>query len=119
MFALVDLLKVFFYFQSTGLVKISSYADFFQCLESSPFIDDNLVSQLTNGLAGWPGFSEVFAISALQGKGISELRTYLLSQAKKGPWLHNPKIKTDLSPPQHVINIVKSKCLEIYEGHNY
>ena len=74
------------------------------------------MSQLTSGLAGWPGFNEVFAVSALEGNGIAELKTYLISQAKKSDWIFNPKLKTDLSPPELVINIVKSKCLEVYPG---
>ena len=62
-------------------MKISSYRDFVQVVKTQE-LNENLVSQLTNGLFGWPLFQDVFAVSALDGSGISELREFILSQGK-------------------------------------
>jgi GTPase Era involved in 16S rRNA processing len=47
---------------------------------------------------------------------VDDLRKYLFDQAKTASWLFHPKIKSDLSPPDLVLNVIKSKCLEVFEG---
>jgi len=101
--------------ESEDILKITNYTDFFRALESNR-IDDKLVTQLTNGLVGWPGFNEVFAVSALENKGVDDLRKYLFAQAKDSSWLYHPKIKIELSPQELVLSVIKSKCLEVFQG---
>ena len=60
-------------------MKITSYQDFVQVVKTQE-LNENLVSQLTNGLFGWPLFQDVFAVSALDGSGVNELREFILSQ---------------------------------------
>ena len=93
-------------------MKITSYEDFVQILKTHQ-LNDTVVTQLTNGLVGWPIFKEVFAVSALNGGGVSELKNYILSSAKKGQWKYHPQLRTDISPPDLVKDIIKSKCLEV------
>ena len=47
---------------------------------------------------------------------MDDLRKYLFAQAKTASWLFHPKIKSELSPPDLVLNVIKSKCLEVFEG---
>ena len=93
-------------------MKITSYEDFVQILKTHQ-LNDTVVTQLTNGLVGWPIFKEVFAVSALNGGGVSELKNYILSSAKKGQWKYHPQLRTDKSPTDLVTDIIKSKCLEV------
>ena len=53
--------------------------------------------ELTAGLVGWPGFKDVFTISALNGDGVSDLRQYLLASAKEGEWRFAESVRFDLS----------------------
>ena len=58
-------------------LKITNYKDFFHILKNRR-TDDRLISQITNGLVGWPGFNEVFAVSALENKGtVSDLNKFI------------------------------------------
>lgn len=66
---------------------------------------------LTAGLLGWPGFKDVFTVSALEGDGVTDLRDYLVDQALPGSWAFDQRLKTDDSPQVVVTNIVKSKLL--------
>jgi len=70
------------------------------------------VSRLTAGLLGWPGFSEVFTISALNGDGVSDLKQYLLGSARPGNWRYPEGLEYDGDTKQIVINIIKSKFLD-------
>lgn len=100
---------------SEKVVKIESYTDFLNILKSKE-LNESLVSRLTNGLCGWPNFDEVFAVSALEARGIEELKSYIFAQAKEGHWLYHPQIRSNLSPPDLVIEVVKSKFLEVLSG---
>lgn len=120
---------------SEKVVKIESYTDFLNILKSKE-LNESLVSRLTNGLCGWPNFDEVFAVSALEARGIEELKSYIFAQAKEGHWLYHPQIQSNLSPPDlvswqiereiqslnvlgislQVIEVVKSKFLEVLSG---
>lgn len=94
------------------VIRIRSYSDFLGVLKNN-LLTDSLVTQLTNGLVGWPGFKEVFAVSALEGLGVEDLRKYLCQLAYKAPWDFHPDLKTDVDPRQLVLRVVKSKLLEI------
>ena len=74
------------------------------------------LTYLTGGLVGWPGFRDVFTISALNGDGVSDLKQYLLGSAKDAPWRYPHDMKFDADPRDIVINIIKSKLLEHLPG---
>ena len=64
-------------------LKITNYKDFFHILKNRR-TDDRLISQITNGLVGWPGFNEVFAVSALENKGtVSNLKKLISTKYPK------------------------------------
>jgi len=67
---------------------------------------------LIAGLLGWPGFRDVFTISALNGDGLEDLKQYLLGAAEPGKWIYPDKVKFDDDPRNIVINIIKSKFLD-------
>ena len=85
-------------------IRIESYDDFLNILKSEK-LHENLVTRLTNGLCGWPKFDEVFAVSALEGRGIQELKSYIFEQAKEGRWEYHPDIRSSLSPPELVSTV--------------
>jgi len=70
------------------------------------------VASLTAGLLGWPGFTDVFTISALQGDGVEELREYLLQEARPANWQFAPQLQFDGDPRELVVNLIKSKFLD-------
>ena len=70
------------------------------------------VSALTSGLVGWPGFRDVFSVSALTGEGVADLRQYLLDTAAPGKWRFPANMKFDEDPRDIVVKIIKSKLLE-------
>ena len=69
-------------------------------------------SRLTAGLVGWPGFREVFTISALNGDGVSDLKEYLLGSARPGSWIYPEGREYDGDTKQIVLKIIKSKFLD-------
>jgi len=69
------------------------------------------------GLLGWPGFRDVFTVSALKGDGVDDLKEYLLGVAEPGPWNYPDNIKFDDDPRNIVINIIKSKFLDHLPGN--
>ena len=74
---------------------------------------------LGNAMSLWvlshPGFQDVFTVSALYGDGIEDLREYLLekSQPSRGVWKYNQDLSTDKDPRELVINVLKSKFLDV------
>ena len=79
-------------------------------------LTEDTVHELTAGLVGWPGFRDVFTISALTGDGVNDLKQYLLASAEAGDWMFGENIKFDKDPREIVTNIVKSKLLEHLHG---
>ena len=75
-------------------------------------LSESEVSELTSDLVGWPGFRDVFTISALKGDGVNDLRNYLKASARPGKWSFTKEMKFDSDPRDIVINIIKSKFLE-------
>ena len=78
----------------------------------SSHVSESDVSQLTSDLIGWPGFRDVFTISALKGDGVNDLRNYLMASAIPGFWPYPKEMRFDSDPRDIVINIIKSKFLE-------
>ena len=70
------------------------------------------VTRLTAGLVGWPGFKEVFTISALNGDGVPDLKEYLLGSVRPGKWRYPEGLQYDGDTKQIVLNIIKSKFLD-------
>ncbi|OQV16211.1 GTPase Era, mitochondrial [Hypsibius exemplaris] len=61
---------------------------------------------------GWSKFKEVFMISALDGDGISELKSYFLRSAYSANWKYNPELVSNQSPKEIVLLAVREKLLE-------
>ena len=78
----------------------------------SSHVSESDVSQLTSDLIGWPGFRDVFTISALNGDGVNDLKNYLKASATPGFWPYPKEMRFDSDPRDIVINIIKSKFLE-------
>lgn len=68
--------------------------------------------QAHNEIRGWPGFSEVFMISALTGDGIQDLRDYLIKQARPGKWIYSATQWTDHSPDDIILRTVQATLLD-------
>ena len=65
----------------TDKIKIRSYDDLMRVIkgDTSQYNMDELVDDLSTGLVGWPGFRDVFTISALYDNGVEDLREYMVS----------------------------------------
>ncbi|KAI1288480.1 GTPase Era, mitochondrial [Halotydeus destructor] len=61
---------------------------------------------------GWPSFSQVFMVSALDGDGIQDLRTFLIDHSPLATWRYNGSIVTPRSPQSLVVECIKEKVLE-------
>ena len=68
----------------TDKIKIRSYDDLMRVIQSdtSGYDMDEMVEDLSMGLAGWPGFRDVFTVSALFESGVKDLKEYLVSLLK-------------------------------------
>ena len=68
----------------TDKIKIRSYDDLMRVIQSdtSGYDIDEMVEDLSMGLAGWPGFRDVFTVSALFESGVKDLKEYLVSLLK-------------------------------------
>lgn len=60
---------------------------------------------------GWPNFSEVFMISALNNDGVDDLRSYLLQAARPSEWMYPKELVTDQNPHEIATMIVREKVL--------
>ena len=65
----------------TDKIKIRSYDDLMRVIQSdtSGYHIDEMVEDLSIGLVGWPGFRDVFTVSALFESGVKDLKEYLVS----------------------------------------
>ncbi|XP_062815078.1 GTPase Era, mitochondrial [Anolis carolinensis] len=61
---------------------------------------------------GWPHFKEIFMLAAVDGEDVETLKSYLLTQAKPGPWKFHSEVLTDQSPREICRNIIREKLLE-------
>ena len=74
------------------------------------------VGGLTAGLLGWPGFRDVFTVSALTGEGVEDLRAYMEDQARPAAWRFPRDTVTDQQPKLLVIALLRSKLLTYLPG---
>ena len=103
---------------STDSLDGNFTADWTEVLDSgvnSKQLTEAKCQELLAGLIGWPGFKDVFTISALNGEGVPDLREYLIDQALPGHWKFNENLKTDQSPEILAVNVIKSKLLSNLE----
>jgi len=99
----------------TPSVQINSKENLFeQILNTSRLenITDEKADELVKGLLGWPGFRDVFSVSAKKGDGIADLLNYILENAKPGGHRFGSNILQEDDPRLTVVNIVKSKLLD-------
>jgi len=96
---------------------VRSYDDILRLLreEVSGYNLDELIHNLCLGLPGWPGFRDVFTISALNGEGVDDLKDYMSFHAKPGSWKYHENLQTDEDPRALVLAICKSKFLDVYD----
>ena len=79
---------------------IESYDDLLEVLYSSRAeknqVYNETIEEICRGLVGWPGFENVFTISALHGDGIEDLSHYLMEKAypSYGYWEYNQNLVT-------------------------
>lgn len=84
-------------------------------------LSDSEIKDLTSRLVGWPGFSQVFTVSALHGDGVEDLRDFLLRSAKPSlarddghnGWAFPAGACTDRDPQLLVVDVLKSKFLDV------
>ncbi|XP_078681247.1 GTPase Era, mitochondrial-like isoform X4 [Branchiostoma floridae x Branchiostoma belcheri] len=62
--------------------------------------------------SGWPGFQQVFMMSAKEGHGVDKFKDYLLSMAKPGDWFYPPEFLTDQSEHEIAYHAIREKLLE-------
>lgn len=60
---------------------------------------------------GWPNFSDVFMISALNNDGVADVRNYLLQAAQPREWMYPKEMVTDQNPHEIATMIVREKIL--------
>ncbi|XP_063396943.1 GTPase Era, mitochondrial-like [Mytilus trossulus] len=70
------------------------------------------VAKEVRDVEGWPYFSRVFMISALENDGVEELKDYLVKQAKTGDWMYHSSVLVDQNPFDIAKQIVWEKLLE-------
>ncbi|TRY67736.1 hypothetical protein TCAL_09816 [Tigriopus californicus] len=87
--------------------------DFLATLQATEILTETKVAELTEGVVGWPNFTEVFTISALSGEGISPLRDFLLHSARDREWRFSDKLVTRDNPKDIVIRTLKAKLLDV------
>ncbi|KAL8198961.1 UNVERIFIED_CONTAM: Era Like 12S Mitochondrial RRNA Chaperone 1 [Gekko kuhli] len=61
---------------------------------------------------GWPRFQDVFMLAAINKEEVETLKSYLLMQAKPGPWEFHSEVLTSQSPQEICDNIIREKLLE-------
>ncbi|XP_046745005.1 GTPase Era, mitochondrial [Diprion similis] len=72
----------------------------------------DFVRHLT-GENGWPNFTDIFMLSALEGDGVSDLREYLLVSAKPRDWEYEKDTLTDQKPEEMIVRIVRGSLLDV------
>ncbi|XP_052072690.1 GTPase Era, mitochondrial-like [Mytilus californianus] len=70
------------------------------------------VAKEVRDIEGWPYFSRVFMISALENDGVEEFKDYLVKQAKAGDWMYHSSVLVDENPFEIAKQIVWEKLLE-------
>ena len=66
--------------------------------ENGDQITEDEITEMLAGVVGWPGFKDVFTVSAREDEGIDFVREYILNLAKKRPWSFSYKLKSRDDP---------------------
>ncbi|KAF7688620.1 hypothetical protein HF521_013427 [Silurus meridionalis] len=61
---------------------------------------------------GWSHFKDVFMMCATDGEDVQTLKSYLMAEAKPGPWQYHSAVLTDQSPEDICTNAIREKLLE-------
>uniref|UniRef100_A0A8D0GIY4 GTPase Era, mitochondrial n=1 Tax=Sphenodon punctatus TaxID=8508 RepID=A0A8D0GIY4_SPHPU len=69
-------------------------------------------SEAPDSRIGWAHFREIFMLAAVNEEEVEMLKTYLLMQAKPGPWEFHSEVLTNQSPQEICNNIIREKLLE-------
>jgi len=70
------------------------------------------LQQVVRDQVGWPHFSRLFMISALQNDGTRDLRDYLVQVARPARWLYNSSVVTDQNPHDMAVAALKGLLLD-------
>ena len=89
---------------------INDYPDILRIARAGSITEERCRG-LTAGLVGWPGFRDVFTVSALNGEGVDQLREHLVAAARPGQWSFDPSLKTDSDPQTVMLGVVRSRLL--------
>merc|ERR1712071_13484 len=76
-------------------------------------LTEKQVEQIIQDKSGWPNFSRVFIISALNNDGLADVKEYLFDKAQPARWLFHPSVVTDQDPHEMAIATVREKLLNI------
>ena len=86
--------------QGNTTTVIESYDDLLEVLYNirteTELVYNNTIDELCKGLVGWPGFENVFTVSALYGDGVEDINQYLMERAypSYGCWEYNENLVT-------------------------
>lgn len=83
-------------------------------LDGKPIIESKPLKQ-DNEFKGWKYFKEIFMVSSLIGDGLSEVKNYLISQAKAGQWIYEPHIWTDQTMETVILTTIKATFLDFLQ----
>nr|XP_056721328.1 GTPase Era, mitochondrial [Euleptes europaea] len=72
----------------------------------------SLGKQKKKSKKGWPHFQDIFMLAAINREEVDTLKSYLLMQAKPGPWEFHSEVLTSQSPHEVCDNIIREKLLE-------
>lgn len=78
-------------------------------------ISEREVMKKIEGKVGWPYFSNVFMISAIDGDGVLDIAEHLYQAAQPGRWIYNSSVVTDQNPHEMVIACLRGKLLDMLE----
>lgn len=81
------------------------------CLDGKPIQGTEQKSQ-KDRIKGWPHFKDIFMVSALSGSGLEDIKSYLVSHAKPGPWKYPEDVYSDQTPENIIITSVKATLLD-------
>ncbi|CAI5962691.1 unnamed protein product [Closterium sp. NIES-64] len=73
--------------------------------------DKRLLLPLAQELSSFHSIERVFMVSALQDKGVNLLEEYLFDHAVQAAWEEDPRLRTDQSPEQLAMQIVRELLL--------
>ncbi len=101
-------------------MRFHTATDFLEAMRNEQKLTERELDEALTGVVGWPGFREVFSVSAEDGTGIDDLREYLLSSAlpesEAVAAAMSPELRTLDDPRSLALNTVRAKLLEELPG---